>query len=184
MCRGETGAALQGAEIANLREAYAATALASLEWSEQRERAVDRVAAAGMAPRLGVDLYRAKYGLNAKAYQDARKALIALFLERYPIETEDIALRCVEQALSEFLSDACSACNGARELIAAELRIECEACQGSGLRLYGDRERAGRMQISLARLRLLAGKLRWLANELGSLDRAVSMVMAHELERI
>jgi hypothetical protein len=167
----------------DLREAYASTALASLEWSEERERAVDRVAAAGRADPLGVLLWKAKYQLESKAYQDAHKTLVAQFRARYCSETAEIADRCVYEALSEFMGPACQDCNGARELIVADLRIECEACNGTGIRRYTDFERARRMEISLSRVRVLSGKLRWLACELGSLDRAVNSVLNEELER-
>lgn len=169
--------------MANLREALAATSVASLEWSEERERAVDRVAASGRAPALGVQLWKARYMLEAKAYQDARRGLIRLFLERHPAEKPSIAEKCVDEALSEFLGPACSSCSGARELVTENLRVVCEACGGSGLRRYTDWERASRMQISLQWVRTLSRKLSWLAGELGSLDRAVNSVISDELER-
>lgn len=169
--------------VLNLREAYAGTAFASLEWSEERERAIDRVSAAGKASRLGTDLWRARYLLESVAYKDAQRQLVTLFLQRYRSEQPIMAQKCVEEALNEWLGPACGTCNGARELIAGDLRVRCNSCEGSGLKIYSDIERASRMQLSLGRVRLLAGKLRWLACELGSLDRAVNSVMAFELER-
>lgn len=128
-------------------------------------------------------VWKAKYLLEARAYRDAHKSLVQAFLDRYASETAEIAARCVEEALSEFLGPSCSACNGARELVADDLKVTCESCGGSGIRRYSDFERARRMQMSLQRVRLLSGKLRWLAGELGSLDRAVNAVMSDELER-
>ena len=169
--------------MSNLREALAGTALASLEWSEERERAVDRVAASGRAPALGLLLWKARYLLESKAYLEARRKLVEVFLERYRSESPLMAEKCVDEALSEFMGPACSSCNGARELVTESLRVTCETCQGSGLKRYSDWERASRMQIGLQRLRSVNYKLGWLAGELGSLDRAVNSVIAAELER-
>lgn len=169
------------AKIANLREVYAATALASLEWSELREQAVDRVAASGKVPALGLLLWKARYQLESKAYQEAHKKLAQAFLERYRSETADTAERCVDQALHEFLSPACSECNGARELIADDLRIECEACRGSGIKRYSDQERSRYMKVSMAKVRVLSGKLYWLACEMGTQERLVNGILVEEL---
>lgn len=144
--------------MSNLREALAGTALASLEWAEERERAVDRVAASGRASPLGLNIWKARYMLESKAYREAHSALVALFLGRYGSESPLVAEKCVEEALSEFMGPACTACNGARELVTDSLRVECEACGGSGLRIYSDFERARRMQMSLERVRVLSHK--------------------------
>jgi hypothetical protein len=169
--------------MSNLREAYASTATASLEWSEERERAIDRVCAAGKAPRLGMDLWRARYQLSLPSFRDAHKGLVQLFLTRYRSETTDMACKLVDEALSEFMGPACTSCLGAREMILDQLKIVCTGCQGSGLRRYSDFERARRMQVSLQRVRSVNHKLGWLAGEMGSLDRAVNSVIAAELER-
>jgi hypothetical protein len=169
--------------LSNLREAYAATATASLEWSEQRERAIDRVAAAGLAPRLGMDLWRARYQLSLQSFRDAHQGLVQLYQTRYKSETPDMACRLVDEAMSEFLGPACTSCNGAKEMILDHLRIVCKTCDGSGLRRYSDFERARRMQVSLQRVRSINHKLAWLAGEMGSLDKAVNTILAAELER-
>jgi hypothetical protein len=169
--------------VSNLREAYASTALASLEWSEERERAIDRVAAAGRCSRLGVDLWKARYMLESKAYQDAFNGLVAAYLVRYRAESQGIAEKCVSEALHEFLGPVCTVCNGRKVLIAEALKIECDVCHGSGIRLYSDVDRAHAMQLSLGRVRSLNPKLGWLMNELHDLDRAVNSVIAAELER-
>lgn len=121
--------------------------------------------------------------LESKAYQEARKSLVVTFLTRYRSETPETAEKCVDEALSEFMGPQCSACNGARELVTEQLRVECESCGGSGLKRYSDWERASRMKMSLQKVRVLSGKLHWLAGELGSLDRAVNAVISEELER-
>src|SRR5574337_251480 len=117
-----------GAEIANLRESYAAAALASLEWSPERERAIDRIAAAGKADKLGIEIWRCKYSLESKAYRNAARMLQARFQERYRSEMPFIAEACTLEALGEFLGPACSMCNGARELITESLKVICETC--------------------------------------------------------
>jgi hypothetical protein len=169
--------------VSNLREAYAATGYASLEWDDNHEKAVDRVAAAGKASKLGMDLWRCKYMNSSVAYHAVSKGLLALFKARYPAEATPIAWKCVEEALSEFLGPACASCNGAKEMILDELRIECQTCKGTGIRRYSDRDRSGRMRVSMAHVRILSGKLEWLGRELGSLDRAVNSAVARELER-
>lgn len=169
--------------MSNLRESLAATTHASLEWSEERERAVDRVAASGRVPGLGLLIWKARYMLESRAYQDATKGLLKRYLSRYRNESEEIALKCVEQALSEFLGSYCQACTGSREITVGALRVPCSDCGGSGVKRYRDTERAGRMKLSLAQVRLLGHKIEWLQNEIGTLDRQVNEVMAHELER-
>jgi hypothetical protein len=168
--------------LSNLREAYAATATASLEWSEQRERAIDRVAAAGLAPRLGMDIWRARYQLSLQSFRDAHKGLVELYRNRYKSDP-DMAFRIVDEALSEFMGPACTSCNGAREMILDQLKIVCTTCEGSGLRRYSNFERARRMQVSIRRVETINGKLAWLHGEMGSLDKAVNTILAAELER-
>jgi len=169
--------------MANLREAYAATALASLEMDAERERAVDRVAAAGRAPRLGMDIWRARYQLEGKSYQDALNGLLAHFRARYGAETREMSQRVVDQAFHEFMSDRCKDCNGARELMAGELRVICQTCEGYGVRRYTDFERARAMQLSMQRVKSLTHKLNWLLGEIQSMDNQVNTIISAELER-
>jgi len=167
----------------DLRESLAGTVLASLEWSEIAEKAIDRVAASGKAHALGLSLWKAKYQLEVSSYHDARGGLIRLFRAKYPSETPEIAVACVDEALHEWLGPACKACLGARELVSEALRVVCSRCNGSGLERYSDVQRAKRMQLSVGRVHKLARRLQWLAGELGSLDRAVNSVLCEELER-
>jgi hypothetical protein len=141
------------------------------------------VCAAGKAPKVGMELWRCKYQNSSVAYHALSKSLIELYRGRYKAESEDTARRVVAEALSEFLGPACQSCNGAREMILDELRIECQDCKGSGLRRYSDYDRARRMQISMQKVRSLSHKLGWLAGELGSMDRLVNAIMVDELER-
>ena len=166
-----------------MREALASTSLAGLGWSEDRERAVDRVAASGKAPTLGLQIWKARYMLESKAYQDAIKGLTAHYLARYRAEQPDIARMVVEEVLSEFMGPSCVSCNGARELVEGDLRVTCESCGGTGLRRYSDAERASRMKLSYARVKSLSHKFQWIMGELGGMDRTVNEIIAWELER-
>jgi hypothetical protein len=167
----------------NLREAYANTHHASLEWSEERERAIDRVAAAGRCSRIGMDLWKARYMLESQSYQDCAGSLLLQFQARYKAESQTIARKCVDEALHEFLGPECAMCSGAGEIMAGELKVTCHVCEGSKLRLYTDIDRARHMELSLGMVRKLAGKLAWLMRQMHDMDRAVSAVMAWELER-
>lgn len=169
--------------MANLREAYAATCLASLEMDAERERAVDRVAAAGRCPTLGLNIWKARYQLESKAYKEALGGLQAHYRGRYGADTPETAARVVEQAFHEFLSAMCRDCQGAKELMAGELRVVCQTCEGSGIRRYTDFERARSMQISMQRVRLLGHKLQWTLSEMQSLDNQVNTIISAELER-
>jgi len=166
-----------------MRELYAATHHASLQWTEDHERAIDRVAAAGRAPTLGVQIWRARYMLESKAYQDAINGLTAHYLARYKAERPDMARRLVEEILSEFMGPSCISCNGARELVEDELRVVCDSCHGTGLRHYTDMERAGRMKLSYGRVKSLSHKMMWLMDEIGSMDKSVNEIVSFELER-
>ena len=169
--------------MTNLRTAYGATAMASLEWTEERERAIDRVAAAGRAAPLGLLIWKARYQLESKAYQAAIKLLTTRYLEHYRAESPETAGKAVEQCFSEFMGPACSGCNGAKELVSENLRVVCPTCQGSGIRRYSDTERSGRMKLSYGLTKHLAHKMSWLMCEIGSLEKGVNAVLAWELER-
>jgi hypothetical protein len=170
--------------LTNLKEAYAGTALASLEWSEERERAIDRVAAGGKVPRVGIDLWRAKYLLEAKAYQDVITGLTQLYRSRYKPELPGMAEKLVEQALSEFLGPVCQTCTGTASRMVEGLKVMCPTCGGMALKRYTDEERSGRMQLSLGLVKRMGLRLSWLAGELGGLDREVGRLIAIELERL
>lgn len=169
--------------MADLREAYSATALASLEWSEERERAIDRVCASGKASPLGVNLWKARYMLESAAYESSKKGLIALYLERYRREEPRVVAAVIDQCLHEYLSPFCSTCNGAREMMVGELKAVCASCQGSGIRRYTDEERAGMMKVSYGLTKRLAHKFKWLMGEMHGMDRDVNVVLAEQLER-
>lgn len=169
--------------MANLREAYAVAARRSLKWSEDHERAIDRIAAAGRCPSVGCALWRARYALDTLSYQSARKALVKHYAIRYPSELNEITQRVVEQALHEHLSPSCETCYGAGELINETRRVACPECFGHRVRRYSDQERSRMMQLSFERVRRLNHKITWLLGEMGNWERMVNSILNDELER-
>lgn len=168
--------------MSNLREAYAGTALASLEWSELRERAVDRVAAAGKADPFGIKLWRAKYLLESSAYLALQKELLTIYQNRYR-DNATVSQALVQQALHEFLAPACRDCAGRGEMLFDERLIVCETCKGSKIHRYSDEERARTMNISYAVTKKSQHKIRWVLEFMGTHDRKVNGVLSYELER-
>lgn len=169
--------------MTNLREAYAATHHANLDWQEH-ERAIDRVAAAGNTDDLGLALWRAKYLSEAKGYRDARAGLIALYrnvIARF--EQQDVVEKVVDQVLHEYLSAMCISCNGAKELMCGDLRVTCQACAGVGVRKYDDMSRARTMGLGFSRVRRLSRSMSLLTAEISARDTAVNAVIAANLER-
>ncbi len=131
-----------------------------------------------------MDLWRAKYLLEAQAYRDVIEGMIEEYKKRYTAETPFIARKCVEQALSEYLGPQCKDCGGSKELMIDQQLKLCPTCDGSGLRRYTDDQRAGRMKIERRNVERRAGKMRWIAEQLGEMDRQVNVVMNMELERL
>lgn len=170
--------------MSNMREAYAATHHANLDWKEDRERAIDRIAAAGFADPLGIALWRAKYLSEAMAYRDAHNRLVALYREgRSKFESPIVVGKIVDQVLHEYLSSACRTCDGAKELVVGDLRVTCDTCGGVGVRKYDDMGRARMMGLSLDRVRKLGRGIGWLAGEVSGRDIAVNTVISEQLER-
>ena len=166
-----------------MRELYAATHHASLQWTEDHERAIDRVAAMGRVELIGANLWRAKYQYDSRAYKSAIGELVIIYRARNPRENPDVARKVVEQCLSEWVGSMCSDCLGAREIMVADKRVVCDACKGSGIRHYRDFERAQAMSLSLSRVKTLQRGLTWMAGEIGGIDRLVNTLMSVELER-
>ena len=83
--------------MSNLREAYSHVSFASLEWDENAEKAVDRVAAAARANPLGLLLWKAKYLLEADAYRRVQIELAAIYGKRYR-DASPVAAALVGQA--------------------------------------------------------------------------------------
>ena len=168
--------------MANLRETLAATAYSGLGWDENREKAIDRVAASGKADRLGLTLWKAKYMLESSAYIAAHNELMAIYRKRYR-DNQTVASAIVEQALREYLSPACRACRGVGEMMVNERRVICEACGGSSIHRYGDQERAKTMKISYSLTKASSHKLQWLSGLLQGADKRVNYCLNMELGR-
>lgn len=166
----------------NLREAWAATHHAGLGWSPDVEKAIDRVAAGGFCHPLGLALWRARYQNDATALSEAQRRLERVVAGRYR-ELQTIRRQMAKQVLREYLIEFCTVCLGAKEVVTAKLRVVCHACDGSGIRKYGDLERADRMSISAARVRSLTGKIEWLADYVMKHDRQVNVLLNMQLER-
>lgn len=169
--------------MSNLREPLASTSLASLEWSEGRERAVDRVAASGRVNGLWLALWKAKYMLEVRAHRSAINGLETHYRDRYKAERPEIATKIVLQIIREYIASFCVDCGGVRELLINDLKVTCVTCKGTGVRFYSDFDRARSMKLSLNHVRVLTHKLNWLQDEVRAMDRAVNSVMNSELER-
>lgn len=169
--------------IANLREGYAATHHANLEWEPDHERAIDKVAASGLCDALGVLLWKAKYMLESEAYKSAQKELEKRVKDKFAKEAGLVCDKLAEQTLREYISDRCRTCNGARELIVQQRRIVCEVCLGDGIRRYTDFERARSMSLALGRVKTLQRHLTWASDLILTLDGQVNRAMHHLLGR-
>lgn len=170
--------------MSNLREPYAATAMAGLAWSAEQEKAIDRVAAAGTTDVLGLMLWKSKYMLESAAYAQARKRILEIYRNRYSRDSVEVSGALVDQVLREYLAPACRGCRGVGEMMVGERRVICEACAGSKIHNYGNEERARTMQISYGLVKILSHKLQWLLGLLNDSDARVNYQMNIELERI
>jgi hypothetical protein len=169
--------------LSNLREAFSATALANLDWSEIQEKAIDRVAASGKATTLGISLWKARYQLESRAYQTALKQALEAFCKRYR-DRNAVAEQIVAQAMREYIDSCCKTCNGVGEMVINDLRVVCDACAGSKVHRYSDRERAERMTVSYAIVKHSVHKINWLLGQFYDEDRRLNYLMCWELERL
>ena len=169
--------------MSNIREAFAATSFANLQWSEISERPIDRVAASGLCDELGVLLWKLKYMCEASAYKKAREELIKRHQERYRYEVDALRSSVVDQCLYEFLYDKCKWCKGAKEMIVGERRVVCDACQGYGIRKFTNSDRSKYMKQSMGRIKTLEGQFKYVHDLIGTLDRKVNSMMCEQLER-
>lgn len=168
---------------ANLREAVAATAYASLKWTPEWERAIDRVAASGKVDALGLRLWKAKYMLESQAYLDARVRMQGRYLKRWPKCPPWMKLKIIEQCLAEYIAPQCVACRGAKEMIVGEKRVICEKCEGSGARRYSDGDRARAMRVSHAEAVRHMSIFDCITDEISFMDSEVNKNLVIELER-
>lgn len=113
-----------------------------LRQSDHAEASVDRVAALGMASRLGACLVRIASGSSAG---DTRTALLILAKrlmrdQRVPV---GMARRMAAAAMFEWQNAQCQACGGTgfRARDANGVRALCQPCDGSGVHRFSDTER-------------------------------------------
>jgi hypothetical protein len=167
--------------VANLREAWAASAVAGLGWAEDVEKAIDRVAAGGFCKPLQLRLFKLRYMNEASSYDYALKALERVLARRYRSEDADVRSLIAKQVLREYLVEFCTVCLGVGERVEKKLRVVCPSCDGSGVRRYGDAERAGAMQMSQQRVRSLHAKLEWLMDFVQRQDRIANAILVAQL---
>lgn len=146
------------------------------------ERAIDRVAAAGLVTPIGVLIWKAKYALESVAYQKLAKEVLEIYRKRYSDRAE-IAQILVDQALREFVAGQCSLCKGATEVLHSELMVSCPECHGSGIRRFSDAERSTSMKISWGFTKRVGHKIGWVIGFLTAEDRQVNQMMSIQLGR-
>lgn len=170
----------------NLRESFAATHHASLAWSPDHERAIDKVAASGMCDPLGVLLWKARYMLESWAYPQIEEEMFFRMgreFKGYRKINPVILRRVAKQSLTEFVFNKCTTCKGRGHIPNGDLIISCEDCIGSGVRRYTEQDRAEGTGLSKERVAKLQRHFRWCAELMGSLDVEVNREMARQLER-
>lgn len=145
----------------------------SLE-SGVQEMPVDRIAAFSKAPRLGTLLWRLKWGFDATVY----KRTIELLAEE-----AHTSMKMAEMLIREWLNPNCESCNGAKELILEDRRIQCPKCQGLGLKRYSDHARARFMDMRLEDWREISPQVKRVTQRLNRAERLVNSTMHYELER-
>ena len=169
--------------MSNMREAYAATSHANLQWSEISERPIDRVAAAGLCDPLGVMLWRIKYQNEDKWKFNAANLTALKMVRKYPSEPELICFKVAEQAIREYSKTNCKKCSGVKEVIGKYRRITCDVCSGSGIRRWTDFERARGTGLAIGRVKTLERKFSWTVNLLLTLDAEVNRQIEFYLGR-
>lgn len=170
--------------MADLRAPYAATQYAGLAWSDHEvERAVDRVAAAGLVSPFGLTLWKCAYGHSSVDRATLEAELYRRYTSRYR-DSPELSRAIVDQALREYLSPACLLCHGKREVLHDTLLVPCPTCSGTGVRKYDDVARASGMQISYAIAKQSAHKIGWILNLLSREDKAVNLQLSVQLERV
>lgn len=140
------------------------------------------MAAAGKCSPVGILIWKSKYGLESPAYAQLGAEMLKIYRSRYS-DRPEVAKAVVEQGLREFMAGSCTLCKGAREVLHSQLMVTCPDCHGSGIRRFGDSERAVSMQISWGLTKKLGHKIVWVIGYLTAQDRAVNSQMSEQLER-
>lgn len=166
-----------------MRESLAATHHANLQWNPDTERAIDKVAASGLCDELGLLLWKWRYMDEKPAERKAIEGLSFKVAERFKNEMALNCYKIAKQGVNEYKLSYCSKCNGARELIAGNLRIICEACAGQGIRRWTDFERARAMSLSLGRVKTLQRHFNWLSSQIWTLDDLVGRQIKYYVGR-
>ena len=168
--------------MANLRESWANTVVAPMDWG-LGERPIDRIAAGGFADTLGITLWRVKYQNSVTDYHKAAEEIFTRLSKKYPKTPPEMTRKLVDNALHEYLAPFCTACNGRKELVIANLRVICKTCDGAGIKRYTDQARANYMSESIAIVKQYSKRLNSILDMLNTYDAQVNPVMVEQLER-
>ena len=113
----------------------------------------ERIAALSRAGKLGSLMWRWRYGGQDLALFASnlltRRAAKRLKIRGYQADYEKLRKLCA-QVLREWYSPECQTCLGVKEVAGEHKRIVCEACNGVGIKRYGDYERSEAIGVSLA----------------------------------
>lgn len=112
----------------------------SMEWEENHESQVDRVAAMAGGSHLGSYLLRIREGAQPEWAHRAMLILARRIIKCHHI-SRSIAEKISAQALVEWAYPHCPDCGGAREVMGEHIRILCPSCNGAGIRRWTDAER-------------------------------------------
>lgn len=123
-----------------MRELLASAVSSSHLESQEFECDCDRLGAMAFGPRLGSLLFRIREGGQPKWRREAAIVLGARLRRRVRLDPY-LAIKIAAAALLEWERPHCRACNGAREIQAAHLKIVCPVCEGVGVHRWSDRER-------------------------------------------
>lgn len=168
----------------NLRESYAATELQSHAHSDLRETPIDRIAAAGLCNPQGVNLWKAKFNHDSRAFMALSAWLFYHCQSRYKGATPDTLRRAVQQSLKESLSSLlCLPCNGAGGLLIDQKWEICPKCEGTSVKRWSDLDRARSMQVSMKSAENMKHKIAYISRKISELDHEVNREMNRQLER-
>ncbi len=121
-----------------------ATVAGSLMWMETEQRAVDQVAALGLASRRdpdGTAILRME-ALNGKAGRQVVLLIARRLVHRFRIE-RTYAKRVALAVMHEYMRPNCIYCGGKGETHVKNEKVQpCGYCHGSGLHRYSDYERS------------------------------------------